>query len=157
MLDEGLKRLVERELGEVYALLEKSAGLLVVPDGEEPSFERLAALSQILNSFYTGLERIFDRIARHVDDERPVGERWHAELLSRMSKSGPRRPALISDECHAHLREYLAFRHRSHHAYAHHVEWRPMRHLVQDLASVWRMAQNDVRVFLASDASRESS
>mgnify|MGYP003973602427 FL=1 len=113
MLDEGQRRLVERELDEIDALVTKSSALTDVPKGEEPSFERLAALSQILNSFYTGLERVFDRIARQVDGASPAGERWHAELLSAMARPASHRPAVLSKECHARLREYLAFRHRS--------------------------------------------
>ena len=67
MLDEALSRLVIRELEEIDALLGKSSPLLGTPVDAEPSFERIAALSAVLNSFYTGLERIFERIAKEVD------------------------------------------------------------------------------------------
>lgn len=55
MLDESLKRLIQRELREIDALLSRADELLNIAENEEPSFERLAALAQILTSFYTGL------------------------------------------------------------------------------------------------------
>jgi hypothetical protein len=42
------------------------------PEGE-PTFERLAALPLVLISFYTGLERIFERVARRIDYSVPHG------------------------------------------------------------------------------------
>lgn len=104
MLDERLKRLIERELEEIGALLVRSEGLLQIAEDGEPSFERLAALSQILNSFYTGLERIFERIAGHIDHVVPEGQRWHAELLVQIGHSTSDRPAVISEESRACVR-----------------------------------------------------
>jgi len=37
--------------------------------------------------------------------------------------------------------------------YAHEIEWRPMRHLVEDLESVWRKARLEVRRYLAASES----
>ncbi|MDA0709894.1 MAG: hypothetical protein O3B73_06775 [bacterium] len=120
MLDDSLKRLITRELGEIHMLLERSDNLLKIdPDGE-PTFERLAALSLVLISFYTGLERIFERIARRIDHSLPQGERWHTNLLLQVARPTNERIALISEETRLSLREYLAFRHHSRHAYAHH-------------------------------------
>ncbi len=148
MLDERLRRLVDRELGEIDALLARSHDMLVTTSDDEPSFERLAALSQILTSFYTGLERIFERIIRHVDYVLPEGERWHAELLSQVARSTPDRPSVISEEARILLRDYLAFRHRSHHAYAHYLEWRPMEHLVVQLSDTWHLVCAEIQRFL---------
>ena len=63
MLGDALSRLVARELDDIAALLERSHDMLQPALGQEPGFERLAALSQVLVSFYTGLERIFERLA----------------------------------------------------------------------------------------------
>ena len=66
-----------------------------------------------------------------------------------MAKPNRGRPRVISEPCHVQLREYLAFRHRSRHAYAHRIEWLQMRHLVSDLASLWKTVQDDLRSFIA--------
>jgi hypothetical protein len=78
--------------------------------GEVPELERviqraLAAWSQVermpqedayldsvalnLHSFYSGLERLFELIARHVDGVPPTGEAWHRDLLQRMAQDLP--------------------------------------------------------------------
>ena len=85
MLDDSLKRLIDRELNEIDMLLERSDSLLKVASDRAPTFERLAALSQVLISFYTGLERIFERVARRIDHSLPQGERWHTDLLHQVA------------------------------------------------------------------------
>ncbi len=63
MWDEALDQHIVAELEQINALLDKSSALIQIPTDVAPSFERLVALSAILSSFYTGLERIFERIA----------------------------------------------------------------------------------------------
>ena len=137
MWDDALSRLIMRELGEIDGLLGKSSPLLATPGEAEPSFERLAALSMILTSFYTDLERIFERIASRLDPTQPEGERWHIELLNQVARPALNRPPVISEESRQCLRDYLAFRHRSRHAYAHHLEWGGMEHLVAQIRETW--------------------
>lgn len=38
-----------------------------------------------LHSFYSGLEHIFELIARHIDQAFPTGETWHRDLLHQMA------------------------------------------------------------------------
>lgn len=136
MWDEALTRLVARELGEIDALLARSAALLAAPADDHPSFERLAALAQVLTSFYTGLERVFQRVAGRCDEALPSGDRWHVELLLQVAQPTANRPAMISEATRHMLREYLAFRHRSHHAYTHRLEWPGMSPLVARVPEV---------------------
>ena len=148
MLDDSLKRLIDRELNEIHILLERADNLLKVdPDGE-PTFERLAALSQVLISFYTGLERIFERVARRIDHSLPQGERWHTDLLHQVARPTDERLALISEETRQSLREYLAFRHHSRHAYAHHLEWPRMKDLVIRVSDTWDRVRSEIQRFI---------
>jgi hypothetical protein len=39
-----------------------------------------------LHSFYSGLERLFELIARHVDGNLPGGTTWHRHLLQQMGQ-----------------------------------------------------------------------
>jgi hypothetical protein len=53
-----------------------------------------------LHGFYSGVERLFELIARHIDRDRELAtsESWHQDLLQRMTKDiQETRPALISD------------------------------------------------------------
>ena len=148
MLDESLKRLINRELGEIHMLLERSDDLLKIDPNGEPTFERLAALSLVLISFYTGLERIFERVARHIDHSLPQGERWHTDLLLQIARPTNKRIALISEETRLSLREYLAFRHHSRHAYAHHLEWPRMKDLVLQISDIWIRVRSEIQRFI---------
>ena len=148
MLDDSLKRLIDRELNEINMLLDRSGNLLKVdPDGD-PTFERLAALSQVLISFYTGLERIFERVARRIDHLLPQGERWHTDLLHQVARPTDERSALISEKMRLSLREYLAFRHHSRHAYAHHLEWPRMKDLVLRVSDTWDQVRSEIQRFI---------
>ena len=153
MLDEDLRRLIVRELEEVDALLDTSSPLLRTPADEDPSFERLAALSTVLNSFYTGVERIFERIVQMADSNSPEGERWHIELLNQVALQTEGRPAVISEESRQCLRDYLAFRHRSRHAYAHYLDWEGMARLVAGISQTWKIVRSEILQFLQQQPS----
>lgn len=65
-----------------------------------------------LHAFYSGLEKLFELIARHVDGSSPEGIAWHRDLLSRMADDVPGvRPAVISKEMSKELDQYRRFRH----------------------------------------------
>ena len=52
-----------------------------------------------LQSFYQGVERVFEAIGKLVDTNVPVGEGWHKALLSQMTDEVPGiRPAVISSD-----------------------------------------------------------
>ena len=74
-----------------------------------------------MHGFYTGLEKIFDQIAREVDEgiDRQDGG-WHKALLEQMSVENVGiRPAVISEQVYQYLDDYLKFRHvvRSHYTH----------------------------------------
>ena len=65
-----------------------------------------------LQGFYSGLERIFETIARRVDQNVPSGETWHRELLNQMGREvAGVRPAVVSQQSIITLDEFRKFRH----------------------------------------------
>ena len=72
--------------------------------------------------FYTGLENIFQRIAREIDTDEPQGKEWHKDLLVQMGESRPSRPPVISEETVEALTPILRFRHRVRHIYVFELE-----------------------------------
>ena len=156
MLDEALRRLIIRELEEIDTLLDTSSPLLGTPVDTEPSFERVAALSAVLESFYTGLERIFERIAKEVDSRQPEGERWHIELLNQVALQTESRSAVISEDSRERLRDYLAFRHRSRHASVHYLVWNSMAQLVASISQTWNIVRSEILQFLQQQSSTPS-
>ena len=154
MLDEALRRLIVRELEEIDTLLDTSSPL--PPVDTEPSFERVATLSAVLESFYTGLERIFERIAKEVDSRQPEGERWHIELLNQVALQTESRSAVISGDSRERLRDYLAFRHRSRHASVHYLVWNSMAQLVASISQTWNIVRSEILQFLQQQSSTPS-
>jgi hypothetical protein len=79
----------------------------------------LALAGVALHAWYTGVETIFERVAREVDGTVPTGDRWHRALLSQMSAEVPwTRPRVIAPALGIELAALLAFRHFFRHAYA---------------------------------------
>ena len=157
MLDEALSRLIIREIEEIDALLTRSSPLLETPVDAEPSFERLAALATVLNSFYTGLERIFERITSKFDSRQSEGQRWHIELLNQVVQKTETRPAVLSEESRQRLRDYLAFRHRSRHAYAHYLIWSGMAQLVAGTWQTWNSVRSEIMEFVQQQSPPDHS
>ena len=70
-----------------------------------------------LAEVYSGIERIFERIAREIDMQMPRGSRWHKDLLEQMAERRPERPPVISPNTLSRLKELLDFRHKVNNIY----------------------------------------
>ena len=70
-----------------------------------------------LADVYSGIERIFERIAREIDMQIPRGSRWHNDLLEQMAERRPERPPVISLNTLSRLKELLDFRHKVNNIY----------------------------------------
>lgn len=72
-----------------------------------------AGLAQAIAGCYTRIEHVLEFVAHEVDGEPISREKWHSDLLDRVSK--PRRdvprPAVIDRRTHAMLDELRQFRH----------------------------------------------
>lgn len=103
----------------------------------EPSFTVLRAVGSILHDFYTGLEKIFERIALVVDGGLPKGEDWHIQLLRRMLVAvSDRRPPVLTSDLGETLSEYLSFRHLFRNIYGFELKWERCQELSEKLQSV---------------------
>jgi hypothetical protein len=91
-----------------------------------------------LHSLYSGLERLFELIARQVDRQLPEGANWHHELLRQMTNDVPdARPAVISEETAVALDEFRRFRHLVRNAYTIHLDPHKMQALLKSLPELW--------------------
>jgi ribonuclease HepT-like protein len=113
-----------------------------------PNEIELSALAATLHSFYTGVENIFKRVAMELDGEPVRGDTWHRELLLRMKTSTARHPALLSEELHDTLNEFLRFRHVFCNAYSFDLDWRKMSPLVLHLEETFQKLENALDDFL---------
>jgi hypothetical protein len=78
------------------------------PDEQEAYLDSVALN---LHGFYSGLERLFELIARHVDRALPTGETWHRDLLEQMTHETEDRPAVVNRASALALDEFRRFRH----------------------------------------------
>jgi len=87
-----------------------------------------------LHGFYSGLERIFERIGGAIDGSVPFGANWHRELLNQMNIEIPGvRPAVISEVLRENLEGYLGFRHVVRNVYAYHMNPAKLEPLVTQI------------------------
>jgi hypothetical protein len=135
----------ERE--QLQRLLSGIQGLLNKCRDTAPNEIELSALAATLHSFYTGVENIFKRVAFELDGEPMRGDAWHRELLLRMKTATTRRPALLPEELHDTLNEYLRFRHVFRNAYSFDLDWRKMSPLVLRLEETFQKLENALDAF----------
>ncbi len=133
---------------QLQRLLSGIHGLLTKGRDPAPTEIELSALAATLHSFYTGVENIFKRVAVELDCEPVRGDAWHRELLLRMKTPNARRPALLSEELHDTLNEYLRFRHAFRNAYSFDLDWRKMSPLVLRLEATLQKLESTLDDFL---------
>jgi hypothetical protein len=101
-----------------------------------------------LHAFYNGVERLFEWLARELDDAHPRGSSWHRELLEQMTTEVPEvRPAIISVETHKALDEYLRFRHLVRNLYTWDFVPARIAELIARLPATLQLLANDLARF----------
>ena len=105
-----------------------------------------AALS--LYGFYSGIERLFEWIARQVDGFLPQGPSWHRELLEQMTLNVPDiRPPVLQEATAKLLEEYLGFRHVVRNLYTWELETAKVQRLIDLLPETVQLAAADIEAF----------
>lgn len=101
-----------------------------------------------LHAFYSGVERLFDLVARQVDQAHPQTPNWHVEPLAQMASpvSGVR-PAIISDDLRVRLDRYRGFRHVVRNVYTYNLDAALVGLLIDDLPGTLRMLHDELGCF----------
>ncbi|WP_324715571.1 hypothetical protein U7230_09315 [Carboxydochorda subterranea] len=103
---------IRQELEELAPLVGRARRYVAVAVSSSDPEPYLDGAALNLHGFYSGLERVFEAIAREVDGSVPAGPHWHRELLRQMQLAVRGvRPAVLTGETAAALEEYLGFRH----------------------------------------------
>lgn len=104
-----------------------------------------------LQGFYTGLEKIFEQVARRIDGS-PIqhSERWHQELLDQMQLEVPGvRPPVIEHDTYKILKAVLAFRHVVRNNYTHALEPALIAQNIEMLPSAYEQVLENLKAFRA--------
>ena len=101
-----------------------------------------------LHGFYSGLERLFEIIARQVDGDVPAGETWHRDLLLQMTLDLPEiRPAVISQDNASVLDEFRRFRHLVRNVYTVNIVPTKVGRIVSALPDLWTKLRAELSAF----------
>lgn len=146
------QQLVERIRGEVPDLERVvQRARRVWPQAQKVSGEQDAYLDSValnLHSFYSGLERLFELIARHVDRTLPTSETWHRDLLQQMAQEvADVRPAVIGQDSAMSLDEFRRFRHLVRSVYTMTLVPEKMAGLMSALPGLWPQLRAELLAF----------
>jgi hypothetical protein len=102
-----------------------------------------------LHGFYAGAERIFEEIARSVDEAVPAGSDWHRVLLVQMSAAiDDVRPAVIRQNTRFCLDEYRGFRHVVRNVYTFNLRPSRLQELIANLRACHESLLKDLADFV---------
>jgi len=128
----ALRSDIERELQNLERLTLELDTILATTG--ENTVIKVRAAGSVIHDFYTGVEKIFRRIATRVDQDLPAGEDWHVQLLQRMSVPLEEiRPQVIDEPLERNLEEYLRFRHLFRNIYGFELKWERCQPLAERL------------------------
>jgi hypothetical protein len=105
-------------------------------------------IADILVNYYTCLETMFHRISQFFENNLQ-GDRWHRDLLDTMTLhvEGVRK-AVISDESHALLVEFLKFRHFKRYYFELDYDWDKLEFLQKKFKQLQLLVKRDIESFL---------
>lgn len=149
-LYQNLIERIRNEIADLEQVIERAqegwAKVQVTSAKEHQAFVDSVALN--LHGFYSGLERLFELIARQVDDSLPEGAIWHRELVEQMAQDFPHsRPAVISHENAKVLDEFRRFRHLVRNVYTINLTPVKMDGLLRILPIFWPKLRAELLAF----------
>ena len=150
-MDNVFKNKIVSELKELDKLFEEYKLPIEFAKQEEPDLYIKTILGSVLQNFYTGIENIFEIIAKSVDYHVPSGNHSHVDLLEQMSTNTENRKAVIGDNLSLRLSEYLAFRHVARHLYSFKYDWDEMKSLIEECKNTYEDFKKSINIFLEED------
>lgn len=138
---------IDTELSELKLVVERTLQAWDKAVKQDDDFY-LDSVALNLHAFYSGLERIFEKLASTIDGAVPTAANWHQELLTQMQTEIPSlRPAIISYDLKEALEEYRGFRHVVRNVYTYHLKPEKLKLLVNNLEYTFKMASEELTGF----------
>lgn len=101
-----------------------------------------------LHGIYTGIERIFEVIAKKIDQRFPTGDKWHRDLLEQMSVNIPNvRKAVITEKTRLILDELRRFRHVVRSAYSFQLDEEKVLIIAHQIVNSYQMIIHEIQLF----------
>lgn len=143
----ALKTHIEDEM----IALERSVQTLIKLLAQAETIPEIAltpALASYMADFYSGCERICERVAVALDGGLPGGENWHEQLLRQLADSdSDNHPPLWGSSLLLELDKYRKFRHLARHTYNVELKAQRVIELAQSVPSVLAKIREAIVVF----------
>jgi hypothetical protein len=102
-----------------------------------------------LHNLFSAFENMFVNIAAVFENSIDEGERWHMQLLERMTLNAmPLRPNVIDEEAYEALDELRRFRHLFRHAYGKRLHADRLNLVLQRVFALKKMYKSQIETFL---------
>jgi hypothetical protein len=138
---------IREELSEIQIIIQRAKKAWSLALTKDDSLY-LDSVALNLHDFYSGLERIFERVAENIDETKPESLNWHQQILKQMAMEIPKvRPAVISQDLKEELDKYRAFRHIVRNIYAHNFRIDKMKDLMGNIDKVLSELEKELRIF----------
>ena len=148
-LEEALVRRLAAEIEAELAGLDELERELANAPRQDDSYS-LRARGSILHDFYSGVERVFVRIASELNGGVPRAEQWHRELVRNMTLEIPEvRPAVLDPALAEALGAYLRFRRLFRNVYGSVIEAERLHPLEERLPATLAAFRERIRAFLS--------
>ena len=152
MMQERIPEFIAEVRDELEALDILHASILStakhLPEAKEPDVYK-ESLALKLHNYYTGCERIFERIAGDINGDIPHRADWHRRLLhSMVLEIETVRPAAISRELEKLLGELLSFRHVVRNLYGFELDMGRIQRLVHLIVPTHKLIEEEINGFL---------
>ena len=149
----GIVKRIRKEISELYKIKDSALRRWQKTLKDE---DYLGSVAFDLQSFYQGVERVFEIISKSIDQSVPDGEKWHKMLLEQMTKKIPGiRPAVISTETREALDQFRMFRHLAHNIYSFNLVPKRIKVLIDSISGAVDLVCKDFSLF--SDFLEQSS
>ena len=104
----ALKSRLMAEIAALEPIISGLAEALERASGQPDQFAT-RALASYVDDFYSGIERICERVAVTLDSDLPTGEQWHRTLLYQMGQPRADRPPCFLKTCYRTQMNIVAF------------------------------------------------
>jgi len=156
---ERLAKRIRNEIPDMELVLERmQKAWQKSMEGSDAQELYLDSVALNLQSFYSGIERLFELIARYVDRSVPDGESWHRDLVQQMAQDiQDIRPAVIGESSTIILDELRKFRHVVVNIYTVNLVPEKMCKLVLSVNELWPKLNGELMAFaeFLDEVSRE--
>lgn len=143
----ALLGIISRIEGELQNIKEFKSELDSIRDKKGVIYKR--SRGSVLHDFYNCCERVFKEIAVELNRGYEGTEKWHKDLLHRMTiPIKGVRPRVISEELAADLDEYLAFRHVFRSIYGFELKGDRIDRLAERFESISKRFVEEIETFL---------